>query len=194
MFTNSAGATGVSPAKSSRVTQIKTGLLSPLQEDESRYYATAVLAKTNDHLKLATVAWPKEPLESWLATAENQMLVAVVLPTASYKLPEITADGCIDDTWAATAGPPDARHSHTAVWTGSEMIIWGGKFPISSFSVRAGATIPPRTAGCLLVASTRLRREARHTAVWTGAEMIVVGRVRWHYRLEYGRSIQSGNG
>ena len=29
-----------------------------LQEDETRYYATAVVSKTND-LKLATVSWPK---------------------------------------------------------------------------------------------------------------------------------------
>ena len=36
--------------------------------------------------------------------------------------------GCIDDTWTATAGPPDARESHTAVWTGSEMIVWGGDY------------------------------------------------------------------
>jgi len=33
------------------------------------------------------------------------------------------------DTWAATSvtNAPDARADHTAVWTGSEMIIWGGQ-------------------------------------------------------------------
>jgi hypothetical protein len=32
------------------------------------------------------------------------------------------------DTWAATstANAPAAREMHTAVWTGSEMIVWGG--------------------------------------------------------------------
>jgi uncharacterized protein (TIGR03437 family) len=32
------------------------------------------------------------------------------------------------DAWTATstAGAPNSRRSHTAVWTGSEMIIWGG--------------------------------------------------------------------
>jgi hypothetical protein len=40
--------------------QIKTGVLSPLQEDEGRYYATAVVKKTKDRLKLATVEWHKE--------------------------------------------------------------------------------------------------------------------------------------
>ena len=32
------------------------------------------------------------------------------------------------DTWTATSttNAPAARHYHTAVWTGSEMIVWGG--------------------------------------------------------------------
>ena len=32
------------------------------------------------------------------------------------------------NTWTAvtTTGAPTARDSHTAVWTGSEMIVWGG--------------------------------------------------------------------
>ena len=34
---------------------------------------------------------------------------------------------CNENTWTATAAPPEARDSHTAVWTGSEMIIWGGR-------------------------------------------------------------------
>ncbi|PYK63550.1 MAG: hypothetical protein DME50_17330, partial [Verrucomicrobia bacterium] len=34
------------------------------------------------------------------------------------------------DTWAATNlnNAPPARDFHTAVWTGTEMIIWGGAF------------------------------------------------------------------
>jgi len=37
-------------------------------------------------------------------------------------------NGCTDDTWTATstANAPSARFYHTAVWTGSEMIVWGG--------------------------------------------------------------------
>ena len=32
------------------------------------------------------------------------------------------------DSWLAvsTANAPNPRDSHTAVWTGSEMIVWGG--------------------------------------------------------------------
>jgi hypothetical protein len=37
-------------------------------------------------------------------------------------------NGCVDDTWVPTStdGAPSARGNHTAVWTGKEMIVWGG--------------------------------------------------------------------
>ena len=36
----------------------------------------------------------------------------------------------IEDSWTATSttNAPLPRDSHTAVWTGSEMIVWGGDF------------------------------------------------------------------
>ena len=85
-------------------TQIKTGLLSPLHEDEERYYATAVIRRTKDRLKLATLEWRKEPLESWRARAENQVPKVMAAATGDYTLPTITgeASGCTDDTWIAT--------------------------------------------------------------------------------------------
>src|SRR5207244_12904201 len=98
-----------------------------LQEDEGRYYATAVVSKAKDHLKLATVSWLKEPLESWRARAENNVPATIAAASGSYTLPKISEGGCVDNTWAATAAPPEARQLHTAVWSGSEMIIWGGQ-------------------------------------------------------------------
>ena len=42
------------------------------------------------------------------------------------------------DSWTATSttNAPDARYSHTAVWTGSEMIVWGGDDGINAFEHR----------------------------------------------------------
>src|SRR5438067_6803333 len=110
--------------------KIKTGVLSPLREDEGHYYAVAVTNKGKDRLKLATVAWLKEPLRSWLAKAETQVPVTMAAIGANYALPVIASPsgGCTDDTWTATSttSAPAARELHTAVWTGSEMIVWGG--------------------------------------------------------------------
>jgi N-acetylneuraminic acid mutarotase len=157
------------------ITQIKTGVVSSLQEGDGRYYATAVVGKTEDRLKVATVGWQKEPLEPWLARAENQLPTAIALPAASYTLPTISdgAGGCVDDTWTATASAPSARDSHTAVWTGSEMIIWGG---YAGILLNTGGRYNPAT-DTWAATSTANAPSGRynHTTVWTGGEMIIWG-------------------
>jgi hypothetical protein len=52
------------------------------------------------------------------------------------------------DSWTATStsNVPSERAYHTAVWTGSEMIIWGDGM-IWIFLMTAGVTIPARTVG-----------------------------------------------
>src|SRR5437762_9927655 len=84
----------------------------------------------SERLKLATVEWRKGPLDSWRAGVENQMPKLAAAANANYTLPAISdgPNGCTDDTWTATSttNAPDPRASHTAVWTGSEMITWGG--------------------------------------------------------------------
>src|SRR5206468_8644584 len=63
-----AGAAALQPPDASvregtdAITQIKAGVLSSLQEDDGHYYAVAVMKKGENRLKLATVAWLKEPL------------------------------------------------------------------------------------------------------------------------------------
>ncbi len=161
---------------SAPTTQIKTGILSPLQEDDERYYATAVLKKSEDRLTLATVEWRKESLESWRAKAENQKPRVTVAVAANYILPAIStvASGCADDTWMAMPGTPSARFSHTAVWTGSEMIVWGGW--VNGQGTNTGGRYNPSTDSWMAI-SMNNAPDGRflHTAVWSGTEMIVWG-------------------
>ena len=92
-------------------------------------------------------------------------------------------DGGIYDpasnTWTAigTAGAPDARSDHMAVWTGSKMVIFGGGSPIASDAVNSlGGIYDPATGTWTAINSTgapNLRMNA--TAIWTGTKMIVFG-------------------
>jgi len=165
---------GGSPAKAVTMAQIKTGVLSPLQEDETNYYATGVLENNGSRFKLATVSWPKEPLESWLARAESELPSVMAAANGAYTLPTISGGGCIDDTWTAMAGPPEARASHTAVWTGNEMIVWGGFTTV--FGSNTGARYNAATDTWTGTSTTDAPAgRVSHTAVWTGSEMIVWG-------------------
>jgi N-acetylneuraminic acid mutarotase len=82
------------------------------------------------------------------------------------------------DSWTptSTTNAPSARYVHTAVWTGSEMTIWGGGGV--SGNVDTGGRYDPATDGWAPT-STINAPSARsyHTAVWTGSEMIVWGGV-----------------
>jgi N-acetylneuraminic acid mutarotase len=120
------------------------------------------------------VSWLKEPLESWLATAETQARNTIAPPARNYRLPQTSESvgSCIDDTWTATPGPPDARYDHTAVWTGTEMIIWGGNF----FGMNTGGRYNPITDTWVATSTTNAPSGRNfHTAVWSGTEMIVWG-------------------
>ncbi len=81
----------------------------------------------------------------------------------------------VTDIWTQLASPPPpARTSHSAIWTGSEMIIWGGAAQTTNFN--DGALFNPPLNSWRQTASTgapTIRRD--HSAVWTGTEMIVFG-------------------
>ena len=104
--------------------------------------------------------------------------VAPYQANVAYQLPVISSPsaGCIGDTWTPTSliNASTARLDHTAVWTGTEMIVWGGFS--SGATLNTGGRYDP-TTDTWTAASTTNAPEARgaHTAVWTGTEMIVWG-------------------
>jgi N-acetylneuraminic acid mutarotase len=79
------------------------------------------------------------------------------------------------DTWVATSttNAPSARDSHAAVWTGSEMIVWGGfGIPLTN----TGGRYDPASDTWVATSTTNAPSpRSGHTAVWTGSEMIVWG-------------------
>ena len=104
--------------------------------------------------------------------------VSVITPIAPAQAQGPGAAACIrhGESWAATslANAPTARQWHTAVWTGSEMLVWGGWDGASHYNT--GGLYNPAT-DIWAATSTTGAPAARynHTAVWTGREMVVWG-------------------
>ena len=153
----------------------QSGTFGPLQEDERRFYAIGLIEKTSDHVKFGTIEWLKEPFESWIAKAESQTPGALLAPVSDYRLPALseTMSSTTDDTWTSMMTTVTDRDGHTAIWTGSEMIVWGG---YDGSVTNTGARYDPVT-DTWTPTSTMNTPAARggHTAVWTGSEMIVWG-------------------
>ena len=91
-----------------------------------------------------------------------------------------------NDVWkpVSTTGAPGARHAHSAVWTGNEMLVWGG-FSESRTELDAqtndaylntgGRYDPAIDAWKDITTNGAPSRRSPGAAVWTGREMIIWG-------------------
>lgn len=76
-------------------------------------------------------------------------------------------------TSLATLNAPQGRINHSAIWTGTEMIIWGGSQNPSGRHAD-GAAYNPTTDTWRSIANAPEARD-KHTTVWTGSKMIIFG-------------------
>jgi hypothetical protein len=99
----------------------------------------------------------------------------------------------LTNTWLPTAlaGAPAGRALHSAVWSGDELIVWGGCTAINcSNETPTGGRYDPGAdnwSDTSVGAGTPSPRNS-HTAVWTGEEMIV-----WGGLTEEGRFTNTGS-
>ena len=104
----------------------------------------------------------------------SQTYEQVVAAPGDYHLPSISDDGeCTNDTWTVTStdNAPSPRVRHSAVWTGSEMIIWGGYYADNT----GGRYTPSTDSWTATTTVNAPSARSSHTAVWTGIEMIIWG-------------------
>jgi len=91
----------------------------------------------------------------------------------SYKLPEIIQSTCEGWEPMTAVNPPEARAHHSTIWTGAEMIVWGG----GASGLNTGGRYNPALNTWTPTSTGANVPTARysHTAVWTGTEMIIWG-------------------
>jgi hypothetical protein len=87
------------------------------------------------------------------------------------------SDGAIynprSNTWRDLAAAPiSARFNANTVWTGSEMIVWGGTG--TSGLLGDGAAYNPTTNTWRMIAKSPLGPRSSSDTLWTGSEMLVV--------------------
>jgi N-acetylneuraminic acid mutarotase len=134
----------------------------------------------------ARLAKRAQPFRAWWESVRARYSAEVPLPEHDYSLPEIVGaggallprDGEVApsvDAWGDSPSIPNAPLS-TAVWTGTEMIFWGGSNSASGGKENYGWSYNPSTDTWSAISNTNAPEErAQHTAVWTGTEMIVWG-------------------
>ena len=100
------------------------------------------------------------------------------------------------ENWKACSGvAPGGRYNHTVVWTGTDMIVWGGScYGGSYYYFNDGGRYNPVANSWSAVTTTGAPVGRQyHTAVWTGTEMIVWGGWNGGYLNDGGRYNPAGN-
>ncbi len=119
------------------------------------------------------------------AIAVVAVAAAVAVPgtALSANAERSSEPGSIPSGWSRLPDAPiPARNEYTAVWTGKEMIVWGGyswngSFPVTAHVVfyNDGAAYDPTTRTWKTIAASPLAPREASVAVWTGTEMLVFG-------------------
>jgi len=125
-----------------------------------------------------------EPRHSPVAVWTGSVMVVWggAATTGSYPYPAMNTGGRYDpltDSWLpmSVEGTPQGSVNATAVWTGSEMIVWGGATTTSSGTRLAtgGRYDPQRDVWAPISTLGAPTPRVGHTAVWTGDSMIIWG-------------------
>jgi hypothetical protein len=116
--------------------------------------------------------WGGARLESGEAGEEEDEGGALLADGAAY-------DPATNDWTPMAKAPLEARAGHVAVWTGREMIVWGGaSTEENGVAFADGAAYNPASDTWRRIAPAPVRPGGRFTAVWTGGRMLLWGGAR----------------
>jgi N-acetylneuraminic acid mutarotase len=138
------------------------GVYAPTTDSWRRTNAEIPVART-DH----TGVWTGNVLVIWGGTHIRNL--DQVLDTGGRYDPLV-------DLWTPTStmGAPDARGRHSAVWTGEEMLIWGGE--IENEVLDSGGRYDPVADTWAPIGDVGAPGgRSEHAAAWTGSQMVVWG-------------------
>jgi len=121
--------------------QPTSGLL-PLQETSDFYFTEQLLNVTDEYIEVELEIWAKKLFDEWWYTVDGGIETSEargrannlsLLDFSSHRKDGFPLPGQpsnvqfnSNDSGEWQTFLPDPRSGHTAIWTGSEMIIWGG--------------------------------------------------------------------
>ena len=159
----------------------RVGDIGAVRDEGGAFVVDVVLEEEAGHLSVATYRFPKRTWDDWWPETSADLDIESVGSVAArtVRLPAVGAGSppCVGEGWEAGvlgAPVPDRRQAHTAIWTGTEMIVWGGEG--TSGKLRTGLRYDP-AIDSWTPTSTLDAPSARtgHAAVWTGELMLVWG-------------------
>jgi hypothetical protein len=136
-----------------------------------RHESWRVIAKAPIKPVRHTAVWTGEKMIVWGSTSNEDWTVGCSIEGSVGAIYDPQ-----EDRWTSfPPGPLKPREGQSAIWTGSEMILWGGYDPCGDARYADGAAFDPTAGRWRRIAPTTLEPRGGHVAVWTGSEMLVLG-------------------
>lgn len=169
------------------------GAIGPVVDQGDQFTIRIALDEDERHARIATYAVAKRSWDDWWSTVEKNLdgqepapltLPQIDFTELSKTTPETPATCPSDDLWdnqllGQSALEPRPRLEPTAIWTGTRMIVWGGRGTVGADSLGSmdtGEMYDPATNTWQPMSTVNApMRRYRHSAIWTGSRMIVFG-------------------
>lgn len=160
-----------------RVTSAGYSLISATVTDGA---ITSTKLSTDLSSQIASLTSQINSLSSRLTALENPGLTVVstdnqdaTLLSKGYN--SFSSTAAFDWKNGATTGAPSARYGHSAVWSGQEMVVWGGYLGSDNYASSGGFYAPNSDSWTSVTTFGAPSARQSHSAVWSGTEMIVWG-------------------
>ena len=135
---------------------------------------------------------------AYLPASDRWVPIASVMAPRTRVTPVFTGAGVVlagargpDDQWrwepsvgswvqatrGGAVGASQPRRGHSAVWTGEDLLVWGGVDGAGRALADGWRFSPARRRARALGDAGALMARSQHTAVWAGSEMLVFGGV-----------------
>jgi len=156
-----------------------------IEEQQQAFLFYESLEVNADTIKIKYITWEKPSLDQWLFNQSTDLYVPtseqfdaeLILPIIKNHSKTFNPDSDLNNKWKPL-GHPVSRYLHSAVWTGNEMIVWGG-YDRDGLYIKTGGRYNPITDNWV---ATKIQGAPAgrgfHSALWTGSEMIIWGGTR----------------
>lgn len=151
-----------------------------LIETDYGFNFESVIAQSQNQIDVLSFNWPKQAESKWLDAQTDHFENKTVyyknlqLPTIASQSKPFDEKSVMADSWINGESSPIGRYGHTAIWTGTEMIVWGG-IGGNQYQNTGGRYNPVTDSWTLTSTVNAPSPRAYHTAIWTGDEMIIWG-------------------
>jgi hypothetical protein len=141
-----------------------------------------------------TAVWDGTGMIVWGGTGTYSCLYNGQIRTCTYYMNDGARYNPSTNAWTSVPAGAFPRAFHSAVWTGSRMVIWGGEeclgfpgnCPGAVFPLNDGAAYDPVTNTWQPIAGpTGVSGRTGHVALWTGSRMLIWGGSAYYFNPVY---------